>query len=225
MDFSTQRVSVHHGPWSQSMEDGPFPWSNFLKRKQITKPFGPSQGRQYGPRRMTMHQKVNVFFFNICPKREIWRKTKSSWTILLFSVFFILSHPRTISFIYFYYNNISLSWALEFSKPPLLESQWWGPNSKRWLCSFDSRMVSLYASLEVWNSNESSVCSVWNSIDPLFVGSYNIPICSTMGTTRYNFIRWFDDYESKNWYHCYRLKKTKYRRLLAAWALFCLLVN
>ena len=56
------------------MEDGPFPWSNFLKRKQITKPFGPSQGRQYGPRRMTMHQKVNVFFLIYVQKGKFGEK-------------------------------------------------------------------------------------------------------------------------------------------------------
>ena len=33
------RARLHNGPWSRTMEDGIFPWSNFLK-KSICKAFG-----------------------------------------------------------------------------------------------------------------------------------------------------------------------------------------
>jgi hypothetical protein len=37
------RAGLHHGPWSRTMDNGIFPWSNFLKI-QFPKPLAPSLG-------------------------------------------------------------------------------------------------------------------------------------------------------------------------------------
>ena len=71
----TLRASIHHGPWSRTMEYGLFhgPTSMlwFLK-KSIYKAFGSLT--RCKPNGMTMHQKVNVLIFLIyAQKRPFWK--------------------------------------------------------------------------------------------------------------------------------------------------------
>ena len=116
------RASLHHGPWSRTLEDGLFawfdlmvqlPWSDFLKN-QFTKPLGPSLGVNWIWIKRNDHapksECVDLFFFNV-QKGQFWKN--SSLTILLSSLVFIFSSRNYIP-LSFYYNNISLPWALAF---------------------------------------------------------------------------------------------------------------
>ena len=83
-----------------------------------------------------MHQKKNVLIsLNICPKRIVMKK-KSSLTILLSSLAFIFSSPPQINPLIFYYNNISLPWALAFFLPEHLSCL--SHHQTRWTMSVDN---------------------------------------------------------------------------------------
>ena len=79
------RVALHHGPWSRTMKDClfiwsnimvQFPWSNFLK-KSICKAFEPLT--RYKPNvdqgEWSCTQKWMCWFSNICPKMAFLRNT------------------------------------------------------------------------------------------------------------------------------------------------------
>ena len=82
---STLRASLHHGPWSRTMEDGLYPWSDlmvqhpwfdFLKENQFTKPLDSWLGvDQMWIKRNDYAPKVNVLIFLIyVQKRHFWKK-------------------------------------------------------------------------------------------------------------------------------------------------------
>ena len=94
------RVGLHHRPWSWTMRGGLFPWSylmvqlpwyDFLKN-WYTNPWGPSLGVNGMCLKKNGHAPKNecADFFNICPKRTVWKKNKktkkTSLTILLYSL-------------------------------------------------------------------------------------------------------------------------------------------
>ena len=80
--LASLRVGLHHGPWSRTMEDGLFPWSNFmvwfLKNVNLQSFWAPHWvWTECGSRRMAMHQKVSAMIFLIyVPKRQFWREKK-----------------------------------------------------------------------------------------------------------------------------------------------------
>jgi hypothetical protein len=85
-------------------------WFVFLEN-QFTKSLGFSRGVNWMWTKSNDHARKNervVFFFYICSKRVVIKNY--SLTILLFSLVFIFSSLKI--WINFYYNNISLSWAL-----------------------------------------------------------------------------------------------------------------
>ena len=77
-----------------TMEDGLFPWSNFLK-EQFTKSLGPSLGANWMWTKRNDHApKVNVLiFFYMCFKKGSFEKS-SSLTIVLSSCLHLLFHLR-----------------------------------------------------------------------------------------------------------------------------------
>ena len=91
------RASLHHGPWSWTMEDGLFPWSSlmvnilcsdFLKN-QFTKPLGLSLGvnRMWSKKNDHAPKSECVDYLKIyAQKGHFWRKKNSSSTILLSSL-------------------------------------------------------------------------------------------------------------------------------------------
>ena len=104
-------------PWT--MEDGIFSWYDLMVQlswfvfleNQFTKSLGFSRGVNWMWTKSNDHARKNervVFFFYICSKRVVIKNY--SLTILLFSLVFIFSSLKI--WINFYYNNISLSWAL-----------------------------------------------------------------------------------------------------------------
>ena len=115
------RASLHHGPWSWTMEDGIFSWSNFhgliSLKKSIYKAFGPltrcklnvDQEEQPCTKRNDHAPKSECagFFFNICPKGQFWFKKNASLNVLLSSLVFIFFPPNKIS-LKLSRNNISL---------------------------------------------------------------------------------------------------------------------
>ena len=112
------RAGLHHGPWSQTMEDGIFSWSNFhgpISKKTIYKAFGPLTRCKpnVDQKWMIMHQKMNVLvFFNSCLTKAIVDFFKSKFNHSLVYSCLHLLFPK--KFIEKYYNNISLPWILVF---------------------------------------------------------------------------------------------------------------
>ena len=93
---------LYHNPWSQTMKDGPFPWSNlmvqlpwydFLKRR-FTKPLHHSVGvnQMWTKRNDHAPKSEYTFNFNVCPKRAVLKNW--SLTILLSCLLFIFSSPK-----------------------------------------------------------------------------------------------------------------------------------
>ena len=111
---------LHHGPWSRTMEDDLFAWSDFMVRflkKSIYKAFGPpSRCKLNVDHKIWPCTKKCYFFLNLCPK---WVVLKGGiffkfWSFFLSSLVFIFSFPKKNSF-KFFCNNISMSWVLAFS--------------------------------------------------------------------------------------------------------------
>ena len=77
LDSTDHRAGFHHGPWSRTMEDGPFQWSEFMVRL-LEKKFSfeslgpltrckPNVDQEEG---MTMHQKTYVLIFFLKQAQE-----------------------------------------------------------------------------------------------------------------------------------------------------------
>ena len=106
------RASFHHGPWSQTMKDDLFswsdlmvqlPWFDFFKRSITKLLMSPSLGvnRMWTKRNDHPQNDVCAYFLIYTPKRKTW-KNNPILIILLSSS----SLPE--KFIINYYNNISL---------------------------------------------------------------------------------------------------------------------
>jgi hypothetical protein len=97
-------VKSDHGRWLCSMVR--LPWSNSLNN-QSTKSLGPSLGdTKWGPRGMTMYQKMNVMVFLL-----IYAQIKFDHS-LIFSCLHLLFPPQKYYSKYLF--NISLSWTPAF---------------------------------------------------------------------------------------------------------------
>ena len=119
--FTPWIMTSGHGRWLFSMVR--LPWSNFHDlisfTKSVYKVFGsltrckPQVNQEEWP-----CTKKWVCWFNICPNRPFSKKDwkNASLTIVLSSLVFIFSSHPPPNKIY-YYNNISLSWALAFFWP------------------------------------------------------------------------------------------------------------
>ena len=95
------RASLHRGPWSRTMEDGLFPWSDYMVwlswsdflKNQFTKLLGLHLGVKFivDQKEWPCTRKWMCLFFNIWLKRQF--SQKQSWTILLSSLVFVFSLP------------------------------------------------------------------------------------------------------------------------------------
>ena len=91
------RAGLHHGPWSHTMEDGPFPWSNFHGpipwEINLQTLLGPSLGVNYMWAERNNHTPKSecANFFNICPKRVVFQKNDIKFDYLLCCL--LLSSP------------------------------------------------------------------------------------------------------------------------------------
>ena len=111
------RAGLHHGPWSGTMGDGLFPWSdsmvqlpwsNFFFKYQFTKPLGPLLGvnRMWTKRNHHAPKNECAGFFTICPK-STFEKVKV-WPFYLSSMVFIFFLSPKKLHRKIYHNIISL---------------------------------------------------------------------------------------------------------------------
>ena len=82
--MSLLRAGLHHGPWSRTMEDGLFPWSNFkvqFLKINIYEAFGPliSVKWIWTKRNDHLPKSECVDLFNICPKNAFLRNNNKIW--------------------------------------------------------------------------------------------------------------------------------------------------
>ena len=70
---ATLRAGLYHGPWNRTMEDGLFPWVDFVKKKDY-KAFGPLAKCKPSVTKRNDHAPKVKVFFNICAKREVLKK-------------------------------------------------------------------------------------------------------------------------------------------------------
>ena len=106
-------------PWVDLMVK--LPWSNFFKIS-IYRAFGPltSCKPNVDQEEWPCTKKWLCLFFEYMPEKDKFRKNNSSLTILLPSLVFIFSSPKTLS-LENWYNNIFLLGALAFStRAPIL---------------------------------------------------------------------------------------------------------
>ena len=89
------KAGLHHAPWSRTMEDGLFPWSNFLEN-QFTKPLGPSLGADRMWTKRNGHAPKNecvLSYLNISPNGSFEKAKVRPFPCLLLSssppIFFI----------------------------------------------------------------------------------------------------------------------------------------
>ena len=115
------RVSLHHEPWSQIIEDGLFPWSDLMLQhpwseflqKSVYKAFGPlirckpnvDQG-EWPCTKSECAKKINI-----CPKRANLRKVEFDHSFAFSCLHVLFPRKKSLNFDL---NIISLSWALAF---------------------------------------------------------------------------------------------------------------
>ena len=113
------RATSYHGPWSWTMEDGLFPWSNFMVqflKNSTYKAIGPftrcksNVDREEWPCIKKMNMLILEYIYIYVQKWEFWINKIKVDHSLVFS-FLHLLFPQKNS-LKFYLNNISLQWVL-----------------------------------------------------------------------------------------------------------------